>query len=79
MRQLPNSALSPSDCPVSQIDSTQKPIGNVKLSDPHIAVVNQFMTEMAANGYAPKSVAGCFRLLKQALKRAVAQAAIAWR
>ena len=50
-----------------------KYIGDVKLSDLHIAEVNQFMAEMTADGYAPKSVAGCFRLLKQALKWAVAQ------
>ena len=34
-----------------------KYIGDVKLSDLHIAEVNQFMAEMTADGYAPKSVA----------------------
>lgn len=50
-----------------------KYVGDVKLSDLHIAEVNEFMAGMTADGYSPKSVAECFRLLKQALKWAVAQ------
>ena len=35
--------------------------------------MNGFMARMTADGYSPKSVAGPFRLLKQALKWAMAQ------
>ena len=50
-----------------------KYIGDVRLGELRIAEVNEFMAHMTADGYSPKSVAGCFRLLKQALKWAVAQ------
>ena len=50
-----------------------KYIGNVKLVDVSIAVVNDWMAAMTKDGYAPKSVAKPFRLLKQAMKWAVAQ------
>lgn len=39
----------------------------------NIAVVNEWMAKMTKDGYAPKSVAKPFRLLKQAMKWAVAQ------
>lgn len=48
-------------------------IGEVKLGAVTIADVNDFMSRMSADGYAPKSVAKPFRLLKQALKWAQAQ------
>ena len=50
-----------------------KYVGDVRLGDLRIAEVNGFMAGMTADGYSPKSVAGCFRLLKQALIWAVAQ------
>lgn len=50
-----------------------KYIGNEKLVDISIAVVNDWMAAMTKDGYAPKSVAKPFRLLKQAMKWAVAQ------
>lgn len=52
-------------------------IGEVKLGAVTIADVNDFMARMSADGYAPKSVAKPFRLLKQALKWAQAQDLIA--
>lgn len=48
-------------------------IGDMRLGELGIADVNGFMARMTADGYSPKSVAGPFRLLKQALKWAVAQ------
>ena len=50
-----------------------KYIGNEKLVDVNIATVNDWMAAMTKDGYAPKSVAKPFRLLKQAMKWAVAQ------
>ncbi len=52
-------------------------IGEVRLGAVTIADVNDFMARMSADGYAPKSVAKPFRLLKQALKWAQAQGLIA--
>ena len=48
-------------------------IGNEKLAGVTIATVNSWMADMTKDGYAPKSVAKPFRLLKQAMKWAVAQ------
>lgn len=48
-------------------------IGDIRLGELGIAEVNGFMARMTADGYSPKSVAGPFRLLKQALKWAMAQ------
>ena len=53
-----------------QIDSY---IGNVRLADLSVEDVSGWMRDMSADGYAPKSVSKPFRLLKQALKWAVAQ------
>ena len=52
-------------------------IGDVRLGSLTIADVNDFMARMSADGYAPKSVAKPFRLLKQALKWAQAQDLVA--
>lgn len=48
-----------------------KYIGGVRLCDLDIQTVNEWMAKMSAEGYAPKTVAKPFRLLKQALKYAV--------
>ncbi len=48
-------------------------IGAEKLVSVTIATVNDWMARMSKDGYAPKSVAKPFRLLKQAMKWAVAQ------
>ena len=48
-------------------------IGAEKLASVTIATVNGWMAAMTKDGYAPKSVAKPFRLLKQAMKWAVAQ------
>jgi len=48
-------------------------IGDIRLGELGISEVNDFMARMTADGYSPKSVAGPFRLLKQALKWAMAQ------
>ena len=48
-------------------------IGSEKLVSATIATVNDWMARMSKDGYAPKSVAKPFRLLKQAMKWAVAQ------
>ena len=48
-------------------------IGELRLGDVGIPDVNGFMASMTADGYAPKSVQGAFRLLKQAFKWAQAQ------
>ncbi len=48
-------------------------IGDIRLGELGIAEVNGFMARMTVDGYSPKSVAGPFRLLKQALKWAMAQ------
>ena len=48
-------------------------IGFEKLSDVSIAMVDSWMAKMSADGYAPRSVTKCFRLLKQALNYAIAQ------
>lgn len=50
-----------------------KYIGGEKLTSVTIATVNGWMARMTKDGYAPKSVAKPFRLLKQAMKWAVAQ------
>ena len=50
-----------------------KYIGNEKLVAVTIATVNGWMAAMTRDGYAPKSVAKPFRLLKQAMKWGVAQ------
>ena len=50
-----------------------KYIGGEKLVEVSIATVNDWMAAMAKDGYAPKSIAKPFRLLKQAMKWAVAQ------
>ena len=47
-------------------------IGDVKLTDTTIPVVNGWMAQMTAEGYAPRSVLKPFSLLKQALKHAMA-------
>ena len=57
-----------------QIDSY---IGNVRLADLSVEDVSGWMHDMSADGYAPKSCSKAFRLLKQALKWAVAQDLIA--
>ena len=48
-------------------------IGELRLGDVGIPDVNGFMASMTADGYAPKSVQGAFRLMKQAFKWAQAQ------
>jgi integrase len=48
-------------------------LGDIRLCDLTIADVNGWMADMTAQGYAPKSVEKPFRLLKQALKFAIAQ------
>ena len=48
-------------------------IGDVQLRDLGIAEVNGWMAQMTEEGYSPKTVSNPFRLLKQALKWAVAQ------
>ena len=48
-------------------------LGNVALADLSVPEVNRWMANMTANGYAPKSAAKPFRLLKQALKWAMSQ------
>ena len=48
-------------------------IGEVRLSDLSIPIINKWMADMTKDGYAPKTVAKPFRLLKQALKYAMAQ------
>lgn len=52
-------------------------LGNVKLAELSIPDVSGWMRDMSADGYAPKSCSKAFRLLKQALKWAVAQDLIA--
>ena len=48
-------------------------IGDLRLSEINIPEVNKMLAAMSAEGYAPKTVAKAFRLLKQALKWAQAQ------
>lgn len=50
-----------------------KYIGAEKLCELSIAKVNAWMARMSQDGYAPKSISKCFRLLKQALNYAIAQ------
>ena len=50
-----------------------KYIGDVKLSDLKIPVVNKWMADATKDGYAPKTITKSFRLLKQALKYAQSQ------
>lgn len=50
-----------------------KYLGNNRLDELSIAVVNKWMSDMTFDGYAPKSCAKVFRLLKQALNWAKAQ------
>ena len=54
-----------------------KYIGDVRLCDLDIPTVNDWMAQMSAEGYAPKTVSKPFRLLKQALKYAVGTELIA--
>ena len=48
-------------------------LGGVRLSDLSLADVSSWMQDMTKDGYAPKSCAKAFRLLKQALDFAMAQ------
>lgn len=48
-------------------------IGSEELSKLTIPVINAWMASMSQDGYAPKSISKCFRLLKQALNYAIAQ------
>ena len=48
-------------------------IGSEKLSKLTIPIVNAWMASMSQDGYAPKSISKCFRLLKKALNYAIAQ------
>ncbi len=48
-------------------------IGATRLSDVSIPVVSGWMAQMSDEGYAPRTVAKAFALLRQALKHAVAQ------
>lgn len=48
-------------------------LGNVRLDELSVQDVNKWMSDMTADGYAPKSVAKPFRLLKQALKWGMSQ------
>lgn len=48
-------------------------IGGERLASVSIATVNDWMAKMTKDGYAPKTVSKPFRLLKQAMKWAVAQ------
>ncbi len=48
-------------------------LGDVRIAALTVADVNRWMADMTADGYAPKSVAKPFRLLKQALKWAMSQ------
>lgn len=50
-----------------------KYIGDVRLSDLKIPVVNKWMADATKDGYAPKTITKSFRLLKQALKYAQSQ------
>lgn len=50
-----------------------KYIGETRLCDLTIPVVNEWMATMSQDGYAPKSAGKRFRLLKQALNYAIAQ------
>ena len=52
-------------------------LGDVKLCELSIPVINQWMANMVDEGYAPKTAIKPFRLLKQALKYAVAAEVIA--
>ena len=52
-------------------------LGNVPVASLTVADVDGWMQEMSADGYAPKSVAKPFRLLKQALKWGQAQDLVA--
>lgn len=48
-------------------------IGDERLGELSIPTISQWMADMSVDGYAPKSVSKPFRLLKQALKFAMAQ------
>lgn len=50
-----------------------KYIGDVKLSELSIPVINKWMADAVKDGYSPKTVTKSFRLFKQALKYAQAQ------
>ncbi len=50
-----------------------KYIGADRLCDLNVAMVNRWMAKMSEDGYSPKSISKCFRLLKQALNYAIAQ------
>lgn len=51
----------------------ERHIGGERLCDLTIPMIGKWMSDMSADGYAPKSVSKAFRLLKQALKFAMAQ------
>lgn len=57
----------------SEVRQMSKYIGSVRLSDLDIPKVNAWMSRMSKEGYAPKTISKCFRLLKQALNYAIAQ------
>lgn len=59
-----------------EIKQISKYIGEEFLSDLSIPMVNDWMAQMTAEGYAPKTVTKPFRLLKQALNFAIAQGLI---
>ncbi len=46
-------------------------IGAELISDLNVPTINAWMAKMSADDYAPKTVAKCFRLLKQALNYAI--------
>lgn len=46
-------------------------IGSEMLSDVSIPVIDSWMAQMVKDGYAPKTISKCFRLLKQAMNHAV--------
>lgn len=50
-----------------------KYIGSERISDLTVPAINRWMAKMSEDGYAPKSISKCFRLLKQALNYAIAQ------
>lgn len=50
-----------------------KYIGSERISDLTVPAINRWMAKMSEDGYAPKSISKCFRLLKRALNYAIAQ------
>lgn len=57
----------------SEVRQMCRYIGAERLASLDIPKVNAWMSKMSAEGYAPKTISKCFRLLKQALNHAVAQ------